>query len=149
MPVTKINAASAAIALTMLASLPVSAGVVEDRKANFKASNMSMRMMGAAMAALAVSAIPAPTRPEIIVLILILRKEVIKNHTIVCKMRPVKYFTAYDNRKTGFSYPALTASSIALPISSVVPLPPMSRVLGPPPVRTTSMARSIASAASW
>ena len=33
----------------MLASLPVSAGVVEDRKANFKASNMSMRMMGAAM----------------------------------------------------------------------------------------------------
>ena len=49
MPVTKIKAASAAIALTMLASLPVSAGVVEDRKANFKASNMSMRMMGAAM----------------------------------------------------------------------------------------------------
>ena len=49
MPVTKIKAASAAIALTMLASFPVSAGVVEDRKANFKASNMSMRMMGAAV----------------------------------------------------------------------------------------------------
>ena len=49
MPVTKIKIASAAIAMTILASHQVSASVVEGRKANFKASNMSMRMMGAAM----------------------------------------------------------------------------------------------------
>ena len=50
MPSLKIFAASAA--MTMLAAaLPAAAGVVEDRKANFKAGNLSMRMMGAAIGA--------------------------------------------------------------------------------------------------
>ena len=45
----KIIASTAAITMLAAASLPAAAGVVEDRKANFKASNQSMRLMGAAM----------------------------------------------------------------------------------------------------
>ncbi len=47
----KIFATSIAMALLAAAALPAAAGVVEDRKANFKASNLSMRMMGAAIGA--------------------------------------------------------------------------------------------------
>lgn len=51
MALLKISAVTAAVALTAAATTPASAGVVEDRKANFKASNQSMRLMGAAMGA--------------------------------------------------------------------------------------------------
>ena len=51
MPSLKICTASVALTLMTAVSLPASAGVVEDRKANFKASNQSMRLMGAAMGA--------------------------------------------------------------------------------------------------
>ncbi len=44
---------SAAIAATIIgfSSLSASAGVIEDRKANFKANNVSMRAIGAALSA--------------------------------------------------------------------------------------------------
>ena len=51
MPSLKICTASVALTLMAAVSLPASAGVVEDRKANFKAGNQSMRLMGAAMGA--------------------------------------------------------------------------------------------------
>lgn len=51
MALLKISAAAAAIAIFAAGTLPASAGVVEDRKANFKAANQSMRLMGAAMGA--------------------------------------------------------------------------------------------------
>lgn len=49
MPALKMFAAVAAVTMLTTANLPAFAGVVEDRKANFKASNQSMRLMGAAM----------------------------------------------------------------------------------------------------
>lgn len=47
----KISTASLALTLMTAIALPASAGVVEDRKANFKAGNQSMRLMGAAIGA--------------------------------------------------------------------------------------------------
>ena len=51
MPSLKISTIGMALTLMATVALPASAGVVEDRKANFKASNQSMRLMGAAMGA--------------------------------------------------------------------------------------------------
>jgi len=49
MPFRKILFATSAAALISLSSLGASAGVVEDRKANFKANNASMKAIAAAL----------------------------------------------------------------------------------------------------
>jgi hypothetical protein len=49
MPFQKFILATGAAALITLSSLGASAGVIEDRKANFKANNASMRAIAAAL----------------------------------------------------------------------------------------------------
>ena len=51
MPVRTFLSAALFTAVSMAANLPAAAAVIEERKANFKASNASMRAMGAALGA--------------------------------------------------------------------------------------------------
>ena len=51
MPFRTFLSAALFAAVSMAASLPAAADVIEERKANFKASNASMRAMGAALGA--------------------------------------------------------------------------------------------------
>ncbi|MGC6497948.1 MAG: c-type cytochrome [Candidatus Puniceispirillaceae bacterium] len=51
MPVRTFLSAALLATVSMAASLPAAADVIEERKANFKANNMSMRAMGAALGA--------------------------------------------------------------------------------------------------